>query len=81
MHDMVTAWRKLVSAAYIVAGLPAFSTLNDIADIIKLKAHKSFLGTRLALSESSVRVEADLISPAGRPACCHRDIDIARSRS
>jgi hypothetical protein len=79
MHDMVTAWRKLVSAAYIVAGLPAFSTLNAIADVIKLKAHKSFLGTRLALSESSVRVEADLISPAGRPARCHRHRHRSRS--
>jgi hypothetical protein len=72
MHDMVTEWRKPVSAAYIVAGLPAFSTLSAIADIIKQGSCEGFPGTMLTnLPDSTFRIEADVLSPGGKTHTSH----------
>jgi hypothetical protein len=67
MHEMVTEWRKPVNAAYIVAGLPEFSTLSTIADIIKQRALEGFLGSKFRSSpKESISIEADVVSPGGK---------------
>lgn len=67
MHDMVTEWRKPVNAAYIVAGLPAFSTLSTITDVIKQGALKGFPGSQFpSRVDESFRIEADVVSPGGK---------------
>lgn len=69
MHEMVTEWRKPVDSAFILAGLPAFSTLSAIANIIKEEALKGFSSFALARasvpSDADIHLEADIVSPAG----------------
>jgi hypothetical protein len=64
MHDMVTEWRKPVHAAYIVAGLPEFSTLSAITDIIKQGALEGLPKGRLSTSPTFA-LKADVVSPGG----------------
>jgi hypothetical protein len=64
MHDMVTEWRKPVDAAYIVAGLPAFSTLSVITDIIKQGALDGLAKGRFS-SSPNYALKADVVSPGG----------------
>jgi hypothetical protein len=71
MHEMVTEWRKPINAAYIVAGLPAFSTLNAIADTIKQAVLEGFPGSLFQTQpDASFHVDADVVSPGGK-ACTH----------
>jgi hypothetical protein len=65
MHEMVTEWRKPVTDAFIVAGLPAFATLDAITDIVKNEALKGFSHTFGYNPNSPVRLVADLVSPGG----------------
>jgi hypothetical protein len=67
MHDMVTLWRRPANTAYIVAGLPAFSTLSAITDIIKHEVSRGFAYGKFweAPPDATTRLEADLVSPGG----------------
>lgn len=70
MHEMVTEWRKPVDSAFILAGLPSFSTLSAIANIIKEEALKSFSSFASSYapvpSDADIHLEADIVSPGGK---------------
>jgi hypothetical protein len=70
MHAMVTEWRKPVNAAYIVAGLPAFSTLSAITDIIKQGALDGFPNCRVS-RPPNFTIKADVVSPGGKMHISH----------
>jgi hypothetical protein len=87
MHEMVTEWRKPVDSAFILAGLPSFSTLSAIANIIKEEALKSFSSFASSYapipSDADVRLEADIVSPGGTlpPKCIRPNQQQTPSRS
>jgi hypothetical protein len=87
MHEMVTEWRKPVDSAFILAGLPSFSTLSAIANIIKEEALKSFSSFASSYapvpSDADIHLEADIVSPGGTlpPKCIRPNQQQTPSRS